>query len=806
MTHGTDAKQAHPHLDELKNDDGSWKYTNRLVHETSPYLLQHAHNPVDWYAWGDAAFEAARAEGKPIFLSVGYATCYWCHVMERQVFENVELAQRMNAHCINIKVDREERPDVDELYMTATQLMTGHGGWPMSTFLTPPGAKDGDDPGLRPFWAGTYIPPEPMRGMPGFGQLVEGIADAWRNRRQEVLDQADRVAEAAREELRNRDTSGALNADMVGQAASALLRRYDRENGGFGDAPKFPEPGNLRFLLAVWRNNGDADLREALRHTLDRMARGGVYDQIGGGFHRYSTDAQWLVPHFEKMLYDNGQLAETYAEAHALALSEQDAALHERIARGICDYVIREMTSDTGAFWSAQDAEVSGREGGNYIWTRRQVEQALQDDQLCELALTMYGLDRGTNFQDPHVPEAEPANVLFLPRPLAELARERGESIDALREKRESIDATLKAARDQREQPTTDDKVLTGWNGLMIAGLARVGRAFGEARYVDAAARAAEAIASHMADDAGGLKRSMRAGEVKIPALLEYYTFFVHGLIELHRATTGDRSARFLALARQYTQSASDRFAAEQGGYYDTLADQSDLFVRIRSVRDGVIPSGNSQMCQNLLDLHALTGDNAYLDRVSGDLRSFGQLLEQRGIMLVHMEHALLRALEMAPQHVQQAEQPSPGADAKPAGEAPVSVSVTPSHIDLSDGQATVRVTLLIDSRYHINAHEPGDPNLIGTELTLQGGPGLSMAVDYPDGTSRQLPFADTRIAVYEGELTLTATLHRTDATGGANAEVSPRLMLRYQPCTDRECLPPQTMELPVRFEGVARG
>ena len=770
------------------------QHTNRLIDETSPYLRQHAHNPVDWHAWGKAAFEKARQEDKPIFLSVGYSTCYWCHVMERQDFENETIAAQMNERFVNVKVDREERPDVDELYMTATQLLTGHGGWPMSVFLTPPG--DGGASGLKPFWAGTYIPPEPQQGMPSFPQVLEGLSDAWHDRRDEVLQQADRVADAVTEHLRYSDTSGALSSDIVSRAASALLSRYDSEHGGIGGAPKFPQPAFLAFLLAVWKNNGDDSVRQPLRHTLDRMARGGVYDQVGGGFHRYSTDERWLVPHFEKMLYDNGQLVELYTDAYDAALSIDDKPVYEQIVRETCDYVLREMTDDTGAFWSAQDAEVEGREGGNYIWTREQVEQAIDDNALAGLAVRMYGLDRGANFQDPHHRDAEPANVLYLPEPLETLAQSEGDDLASLRDKRRRINDALKRERDRRRQPATDDKVLLGWNGMMIAGLARAGHTFQEPRYIQAAERAAEAILQHMtrADVDGELYRTMRNREPKIPAMLEDYAFFAHGLIELHRATDGEASHRYLELAQRYTKAAIDRFAAEQGGYYDTRAEQSDLFVRIRTTQDGVIPSGNSRIAHNLLDLAALSSESTYVDRALSDLRSFGQILDKQGVAMVTMQHALLRALEDAPQRV--ASEATGARDA--AADEVVHVSAEPSEVDLSTGSATFVVSLRIDAAHHLNAAQPGDANLVATELFLQDGDGLALEVDYPAGETREYPFTDVPLAVYEGSVALKATLRKAENVHGGNA----RVMLRYQACTQNACLAAHVIEVPVTITG----
>ena len=507
----------HPHAAELVGEDGSPKYTNALIDETSPYLRQHAHNPVDWHPWGEEAFELARREQKPIFLSIGYSTCYWCHVMERQVFESPAIAAEMNAKFVNIKVDREERPDVDDVYMTATQLMTGQGGWPMSVFLTPPPpeaeqqATDGY--GLKPFWAGTYLPPEPMHGRPSFPQVLQGLHEAWTERRAEVLQQAEKLADAVTQQLDQQHPAGEITPAGVQTTLNQLLGNYDATHGGFGDAPKFPQPSNLAFLLAVHRNNPSPELWDAIAHTLDAMARGGMYDQVGGGFHRYSTDAKWLVPHFEKMLYDNAQLLEVYATAYTRLEEQSDVrpgiaeqrVLYERVLRETANYVLREMTDPaTGLFYTAQDAEVNASEGQNYVWTPEQFREAIDDPAMAKLALKMYGLDRGTNFQDPHDAAAKAVNVLYLPEPLPQLAEQLDMTAEELAAKRAAINEQLLAVRDRRDQPLTDTKTLAAWNGMLIAGLADTGRELDEQRYIEAAARAAEALLEHMQTEDGG--------------------------------------------------------------------------------------------------------------------------------------------------------------------------------------------------------------------------------------------------------------------------------------------------------------
>ncbi|MCX5658864.1 MAG: DUF255 domain-containing protein [Planctomycetota bacterium] len=813
------ASTPHPHDDHaaaLKNPDGSWKFTNALAKQTSPYLLQHAHNPVDWHAWGPQAFELAQKQNKPIFLSIGYSTCYWCHVMERQSFENVATATVMNEHFINIKVDREERPDVDDIYMMAVQLMTGHGGWPMSVFLTPPGAAGPDDPGLKPFYAGTYFPPEPRHGMPSFPDLLRGLARAWTQQRGDVMEQCEQAAQGVREQLARRDEPGEVGPEMVQASANGLLRNYDARHGGFGGAPKFPTPVNVLFLQRVFLNNPNASLGDAIAHTLDAMARGGMYDQVGGGFHRYSTDERWLVPHFEKMLYDNGQLLEAYARAQAIAPPKGEPGLYRRVMSQTCEYLLREMTDPTGAFWSAQDAEVDAREGGNYLWTPDQVREAVADPALAELALKLYGLDRGTNFQDPHHTEEPPSNVLYLPVPLLDFAAKAGRSLDDLLAAKAEIDRRMLKARLQRKQASTDDKVLTSWNGMAIAGMAMAGAALNEPRYTKAAAGAADYLLAKMRDARRGLLRTMRKGEAKIDGFLDDYAALAHGLIELHRATG---EARWLEAAKEIVAEAQRRFAEEPeaetaedaplaGGYFDTLANRPDLFVRTRSTYDGAIPSGNSQMVHNLLDLFELTGEKGFFARAWGDLASFSAAMRRSPSGMPHMHHALLRALELAPRAAgEEAHGAKPAEPTKRGGTGaddtrrlPLRVAVEPDRIELGDEPVELAVTLKVHPEYHLNAHEPGIEGVVATALRLEGAAGWEMEVVYPTGKPRRYAFADRPLAVYEDTVVLHATIRRRATPSGEASLGPPRLTLRFQVCTDQTCLEPREEELPVEL------
>ncbi|MFG0329353.1 MAG: DUF255 domain-containing protein [Phycisphaerales bacterium] len=787
------------------------EHTNRLVNETSPYLLQHAHNPVDWYPWGEEAFEAARREQKPIFLSIGYSTCYWCHVMERESFEDEATAAIMNESFINIKVDREERPDVDDLYMTATQLMTGAGGWPMSVFLTPP--PPGDLPpdeawtGLQPFWTGTYFPPEPAAGRPSFKQVLGGIAGAWESQRGEVVEQADRVAEAVTQQLAAQQAPAPVGQEDVSLAVSHLLRIYDSTHGGFGRAPKFPQPVFIEFLMDVRDASNIEAQREqidqAIRHTLDRMATGGMYDQIGGGFHRYSTDGQWLVPHFEKMLYDNGQLMALYARA----AKTWDDPYYREIANEIGGYVRQEMTGATGVFYSAQDAEVDHREGLNYLWLPNEIEAALESAGAAALApivLEVYGLNTGTNFQDPHHPDDPRRNVIHLLGRPEKMAARVNLSLAEFNERLAQANEILYEARQQREQPGLDDKTLAGWNGLMIEGFAVAGRAFERPRFIDAASRAWKAIDSTMRDEQGGLLRVSRKGSSKVPAFAEDYAYLTRGLIELHRAT-GD--AAHLDSARELVDAARERFwDAERGGYFDTLDNQRDLFVRARSSYDGATPSANSVMLNNLISLYELTNESRYLDDAIATLTSLSSAITQNPVGPINATRGLHRLLEIAPDRVRSIGAAAAGGAAPTRtvdeAEGPVQFAVEPRVATLSPGESVeVEVTLTVDEGYHLNAHDPGDESLQGVTVRLVNAPGgLSLSAEYPEGDPFTL--GDQAIRVYEDSVTIPVRLKLTaDASVSPGAPSGVELLVEYQVCTDEICLAPAQAALPVAIK-----
>jgi hypothetical protein len=560
---------------------------NRLANETSPYLLQHAHNPVDWYPWGEEAWVKARDEDKPVFLSIGYSACHWCHVMERESFEDEATARVLNENFVSIKVDREERPDVDSIYMQAVQMMTGHGGWPMSMFLTPDG---------KPFYAGTYFPPEDRHGMPGFRRVLQHAADVYRMRRADVEEASNEVRNALAAQLRPRGEPSEIDHAALDRAAQRIASAYDRVHGGFGGAPKFPPSMTLEFLMQVAHRTGDANLREIIVHTLTKMARGGMYDQIGGGFHRYSVDARWLVPHFEKMLYDNALLARLYTRAWQWTKTP----LFAQIANEILGFVQREMTSPEGAFYATLDADSEGEEGKFYVWSRAEVMEILGEEEgriLCEIFdITESGNWEGHNILNvPREPPAAHADLIA-----------RGK-------------CKLYGVRSQRVWPGRDEKMLAGWNGWMLAAFAEASIAFG--RHEDVVRKNADFLLTRI-DANGRLTR-----HAKIPGLLEDYSGVAWGLTLAYEAT-GER--RYLDAARMLTDQIVSRFRDEEnGGFYDTPVDHEKLITRPKDLFDNATPSGNSVAIEVLLRLALLLGNEEYARIAAGALHSVWPVAER---------------------------------------------------------------------------------------------------------------------------------------------------------------------------------
>ena len=568
---------------------------NRLQYEDSPYLLQHADNPVDWFPWSEEAFHSARERDVPVLLSVGYSACHWCHVMAHESFEDEATARIMNELFVNVKVDREERPDVDDIYMQAVQAITGQGGWPMTVFLLPDG---------RPFYGGTYYPTIPRGGLPSFVQLMQTIIDAYRNKKELLEKQADNLHQALRRDVIGigRDDDSGLTAELLAEAARKMLSGMDRENGGFGTAPKFPNPISLEFLLRHTARTKDKEALDLVSVTLRNMARGGIYDQIGGGFARYSVDAHWLVPHFEKMLYDNAQLSRVYLHAWQIT----DEGFFRSIAEDIYDYVLREMTAPEGGYFSATDADSEGEEGKFFVWTIDEVREALAplDEQLpraLEIAIAYFGLTEQGNF--------EGSNILYLPEEPLDVADALGLTARELQDSIALISEQLYLVRCDRIPPALDDKILTTWNGLMLASLAEAARVLERNDYLHAAKLAGTFLLENMVDGRGRLYRTHKAGRSKLNAYLEDYANMIDGLLELYQATFEEH---WFIEARRLADLVLDHFDANDGGFYDTSDDHEDLIVRPRNLQDNVTPSGNAMMAKQLLRLAAYTGDARY--------------------------------------------------------------------------------------------------------------------------------------------------------------------------------------------------
>ncbi len=766
---------------------------NRLIHEQSPYLLQHAHNPVDWYPWGPEAFAAARATNKPIFLSVGYSTCYWCHVMERQSFENPAIAEEMNRHFICVKVDREERPDVDCFYMNAVQVLTHRGGWPMSVFLTPDG---------RPFYGGTYYPPADQHGMPGFLTILSAIDQAWQGRRDQVEQSCEQLMGILRQISRppapRRDLT--LDADLTHELVRRSTADYEPQFGGFGSAPKFPRQTLLELVLVYLQARPDAKDRSrlsgALRHTLDAMADGGIHDHLGGGFHRYSTDASWLVPHFEIMLYDNAMLAWVYAEASragslvgagCVPNGEGEgagaAARYTHIAREIC------MTSPQGAFYTAFDAEVDACEGEPYLWTAAEVDEVLGPVDGALFA-RLYGLDQGPNFSDPHQGSGRPEkNVLFRPRPIAQAAVDLGMTEAALEASLREMRHKLLTTRRQRKQPLLDTKIITSWNALMIRSLAFCGRILHEPRYIEAARCATEFLLSVHRRADGSLWRTSRDGTARHDACLDDYALLAQALLELHEATGETQwKSQAVQIAEQMIArfgdlpsgdasadaSAPDPSAAPSQAahaFFFTPADAADVPLRQQIAHDSPLPSGNAIAARVCIKL-------GRLDLAAGVLRTFARQLVEQVEAMSSMATALIEYLAVAaPLHVTAAPQ---------AGRPMTPEELADEVVELHAAWANPRqlhILFRIRDGWHINSN-PAGRDLTPTQVAVLGDAAPTVALyKYPE--PRRLNMAGGDIAVFDGD-TVVEIHFKGDMTG-----IGPLLLSAvYQACDTQRCLP----------------
>ncbi len=727
------------------NADGAPKYTNRLILEPSPYLHQHAHNPVDWYPWGEEALAKARAENRPILVSIGYATCHWCHVMERESFEDESVAALLNAYFVPIKVDREQRPDLDAAYMAASLLQNGSGGWPLNVLLTPEG---------EPFFSGTYFPRD------NFIALLNRAQEIWRSDEAGLRSQAHDLAAGIRRMHAARHGAAALPKEAAQSAAAAIIGQYDEFEGGFGQAPKFPHEGHLLLLLDQAERHGDRMAREAALGTLRAMARGGIHDQVGGGFARYSTDNSWLVPHFEKMLYNQALLARAYLHAYRLS---GEASL-ARVVRRTLDYTLREMQAPEGGFYSATDADSEGREGAFFVWREEALDTVLDEEEM-QLARAIFEIRPHGNF--------EGDTILHLPRPLAEVAKAQGSDEATLTTRLDTLLDKLYTERERRIHPLRDDKQLTAWNGMLITALAEAGWWLHEPRYLDAARHAADFLWRHNRHREGQLYRAHLNGGSSTPATAEDYAYLGEGLVALYDA---DGDPAWLARARELADALIARFAdPDHGGLY--MSENSDLggFTRLIESHDGAIPSGNSVGLRLFTRLARRTGEPRYREAAERLLGAFAAQIAQQPSAYSYM---LLAAEELR------------------AGEVgPLAYSANGAlrlELRRAEGGA-VRIRLSLREGWHCNAAEVNDPELVPTRIEGEGGWQLD-GVGYPPGERVALGSAEP-VALYQGDLVLVATPRWV----GEGRRGPLHIVVAVQLCGSGLCLAPEriTLQLP---------
>jgi uncharacterized protein YyaL (SSP411 family) len=784
-------------------------HTNRLIDATSPYLLQHAHNPVDWQPWGKEALEQARREDKPIFLSIGYSACHWCHVMEREVFEKQDIANIMNVHFINIKVDREERPDLDELYMLATQVMSGSGGWPMSVWLTPD---------LKPFYAGTYFPPQDAHGRPGFPRLELALADAWKNRRAELLAQSERVVEAIKTHADESSDSAAGVVDLqawLGTAIEQAADRFDDTYGGLGSAPKFPPHQALHLWLSMLRTPVAATLSDqdatVLQHmttkTLDAMMRGGIYDHVGGAFARYSTDERWLVPHFEKMLYDNAQLAPAYALA-AVQFGRPDYA---RIARQTLDFWLRDMRAPDGSLYSTLDADSEGAEGKYYVWTLADLRSTFADPQDVQLLVEHFGLTPEGNW---HESPVEKASVLAIDKTVDQLTQT-GQTPDAVQKRIDTLLGQLRTVRRTRVPPGLDDKIITSWNGLMISALAIAGRVLREPKYLEAAHRAIGFILTHHMEAGRKLLRVSRHKKAHTDAFLEDHAFLLNGLMDLIDSTTPTSlpgtmaRKRALELADTLIRDFGD---PERGGFFFTAPSRDTLFARMKNAADNAVPSANALAIRALLRLAQSSGKEQYREVAMKAVQAFAANIQRRPDFFPTILQSLLEdeeATRAAKFGAAAATRATVGAGQSPlpfvdlplaldhaaiAKTPLLSLTVAPiSPVTARDSSSfDIALDLTVASGYHLQPHVPKDQEAFATVVRIRGDvPLATQEWKYPGDDS---PYA--------------GTIRFTARCSIARAVKPGRYMLRAtvlaQPCSDASCLPPEKVSIDLPLEVIA--
>ena len=729
-------------------ENGKPVYINRLIFEDSPYLLQHAHNPVDWFPWGDEAFAKARLENRPVFLSIGYATCHWCHVMEEESFESLYVAKILNDNFISIKVDREQYPDIDQIYMTAVTLMTGHGGWPMSTFLTQQG---------KPFFGGTYYPAET------FADLLLQIMKVWNSQQQTLIDQAEQLAEAVDRVTAAEHQLSTLESSAMQAAVDQLMERYDAQDGGFGPAPKFPNEPVLLLLLHAYERRPEPALIAALNHTLSAMAQGGIYDQVGGGFHRYATDSHWLVPHFEKMLYNQAYLARVYVRAHDLT----GHPLHVRIVKQTLDYVLREMTTAEGVFYSATDADSEGHEGAFFIWTPDEIKALLPPDDAWFVIHT-FGLTPQGNFEGKNIPH--------LQCPWEEVAREEGVSLEHLFRRLDPLLEKLRQHRAQRIPPLTDNKIIVAWNAMLITALAEAGDRLSEPRYIDAARHAAGTLWKKQRPRDGVLWRVSLDNKASIPARQDDYVHFSEALLALFDVAG---EPMFLLQAQALADEMLDKFLDSASGAL-VMGRERLLFRHPKDSYDGALPSGNAVAVRVLSRLARRTGETAYADDAAKIVQAFADNINRQPSAYAYLLAQLdeMRNGEIGPRQY--------------AARGAVKIEARPVE---QQGKSTVAIDLNIRDGWHINAHQPARQALIATEVKLLNDSAWTVdTVTYPDPVLKTLAFDKDTLALYQGQVRIRAELSRHDS----ETREPLKLSLQLQACSQEACLPPETVNLTV--------
>jgi len=735
--------------------DGSPQFTNRLILEDSPYLIQHAHNPVEWYAWSAEAFEMARKENKPVFLSIGYSTCHWCHVMERESFDNLEIARFMNDHFVSIKVDRERRPDVDSTYMTAVQLLSGRGGWPMSSFLTPDG---------KSFFGGTYFPPGQ------FIKLLKSVETAWRKDHDKLLQTADLISTEVQRHMATEKKGRLIGPAIIDLTVQQLLGRYDDMEGGFSTAPKFPNEAILFFLFDAATRNKDKVAMDAVLHSLQAMAMGGVYDQVGGGFHRYSTDPQWLVPHFEKMLYNQANLSRLYSKAYELT----DDIIYARVARQTLDYVLREMTSAHGGFYSATDADSEGQEGKFFVWTPDQIKAVLTVPEVAGFAIDIFAVTQAGNFEGNKT-------ILNLPVSLQAYAEDKQLTLQDVMQRLDVVREKLLAERNKRIPPLRDDKIITAWNGMMITALASAADVLQEKRYLDSAIRTAEFIWTTLRNTDNTLWRSYLDGKVSVPASQEDYAYYAEALITLYDVT-GDRL--WLDRAELMTEQMLNLFWDSDAHGFFMNAGNSDIpmMARPKEHIDSATPSGNSVALRVLTRLVKRTGRFIYEEYAAKTIAAFSSSIAQRPGAYSYMMLAINEHLHQELGMHQYAARGN---------------VITNMASSVAPDSNQLELTLSLDMRpgWHINANKTLDKALIPTQLVIKDKQSNwnMIKVEYPEAKIKRLGFSETELALFENQVKVKAYIEMVGSKTGDKLNMIP-IQLKLQACNEELCLPPEVL------------